>query len=213
MNNATSIFWFRQDLRLEDNPALNRAIENGQVMPIYIFSKNDNIGAASKWWLHHSLKSLNKSLNNHLNFYIGDAHEIILDLIKKHNITSLYWNRRYDPKQIKTDKIIKTYLSDIGVKVNSFNGSLLWEPWEVKKPDNSYYKVYSAFYRKARICEPAYPEKKPTLPNPTSAGNLSVDSVLESSCTLEYIPVLRSEPPSNSLAEAGYTKSLLKKEQ
>jgi len=51
------------------------------------------------------------------------------------------------------------------------------------------------------------------LPNPTSAGNLSVDSVLESSCTLEYIPVLRSEPPSNSLAEAGYTKSLLKKEQ
>ena len=72
--NKKFIMWFRQDLRISDNPALLTAIENGVVMPIYIFEEqvgdNRKIGSASKWWLHHSLESLNQSLDNKLNFYL-----------------------------------------------------------------------------------------------------------------------------------------------
>ena len=63
---SISIHWFRQDLRLSDNPALSDAAENGKILPIYILddvnSGEHKIGAASRWWLHHSLCELNKSL-------------------------------------------------------------------------------------------------------------------------------------------------------
>ena len=57
-----SIFWFRQDLRLADNPGLTEAISKGIVLPIYIYddinSNEYEMGSASKWWLHNSLKKL-----------------------------------------------------------------------------------------------------------------------------------------------------------
>ena len=61
-----SIFWFRQDLRIADNPGLTKAVEGGNVLPIYIYdnvnSKEYEMGSASKWWLHHSLVNLNNCL-------------------------------------------------------------------------------------------------------------------------------------------------------
>ena len=83
-NDALNIHWFRQDLRLEDNPSLCEAISKGRVLPIYILddinSAKDKLGSASRWWLHHSLVSLNKSLEGRLSIYSGDALEIIKDL-------------------------------------------------------------------------------------------------------------------------------------
>jgi len=65
-DNNIAIHWFRQDLRLSDNPALSKAVAAGTVMPIYILDDENAaeyaMGAASRWWLHHSLSSLNQSL-------------------------------------------------------------------------------------------------------------------------------------------------------
>ncbi|NBY35501.1 MAG: deoxyribodipyrimidine photo-lyase, partial [Alphaproteobacteria bacterium] len=72
MSNKPIILWFRQDLRLSDNPALDYAAKSLRpIIPIYILDVRANIGAASKWWLYHSLQSLAQSLNQKLNFFIG----------------------------------------------------------------------------------------------------------------------------------------------
>ena len=75
MTIPVSIMWFRQDLRVKDNPALNAACDMGKIVPIYIFDESAPDGrmpgGASKWWLHHSLKSLNKRLNGHLQIFKG----------------------------------------------------------------------------------------------------------------------------------------------
>ncbi|KKB96116.1 Deoxyribodipyrimidine photo-lyase [Candidatus Arcanobacter lacustris] len=141
-----SIFWYRQDLRIEDNPGLETAIAEGSVMAVFILDQH-LMGSASNWWLHHSLTSLNRSLNGCLNVYIGDSLTIIKELVTKHQIDKVFWNRCYEPERIKSDSLIKSSLIKMGVEAKSFNGSLLWEPWEVTKPDKTYYKIFTFYYR------------------------------------------------------------------
>ena len=78
--------WFRQDLRLSDNPALIEAVSSGEIIPIYILddinSHSEKIGDASRVWLHYSLLELNKSLNGNLRFFKRAAKEIISELIR-----------------------------------------------------------------------------------------------------------------------------------
>ena len=145
------IFWFRQDLRLIDNPALFEAAKLGKILPIYILDDENagtfKMGGASRWWLHHALESLNKSLGGKLNFFKGDAHAILKELASKHDIKSISWNRCYEPWRITRDRRIKESLTE-NIKIESFNGSLLWEPWQILKKDKTPYKVFTPFYRK-----------------------------------------------------------------
>ena len=160
-----SIHWFRNDLRINDNPSLNFAAENGKVIPIFIHDtvnntqKEFNIGEASAWWLHYSLDALNKSLDEKVNFFSGDPFKIIKLLIKNYDIESVSWNRCYSPWEIKRDTEIKTYLKEYNIKVRTFNSSLLWEPWEILKDDNSPYKVFSPFYKKGCLKNHPGPRK------------------------------------------------------
>lgn len=149
LTKKTTIFWFRQDLRITDNPGLFAASSNGDVLPVYILDDNDNpfkMGEAGRWWLHNSLIKLNKSLGFSINVYIGKSKDIIVNLAKKNNVDAVYWNRCYEPWRIKNDTDIKTALKELGVECKSFNGSLLWEPWEVLKKDGTPYKVFTPFY-------------------------------------------------------------------
>ena len=106
------------------------------------------MGSASRVWLHYSLKSLNKSLDDNLLFLSGDPLKLIPELIKLTGANSVYWNRCYEPWRITRDKKLKENLSNIHIEVKSFNSSLLWEPWTVTKLDGSPYKVFSPFYKK-----------------------------------------------------------------
>lgn len=146
------LYWFRQDLRLTDNPALLEAVKSGIVMPIYILDDINAgdfaLGGASRWWLHHSLISLDKSLKHNMQFFRGNPIDIIYELVKKHSIDEVYWNRCYEPWQTNRDKLIKQKLKDNNISAKSYNGSLLWEPWEVLKDDGTPYKVFTPFYRK-----------------------------------------------------------------
>ena len=149
------IQWFRQDLRISDNPALFAAANKGEVLPIYILDDDNagkyKIGSASRIWLHHSLEKLNESLEYKLRIFTGDAKEVIAQLLQKHDISAVYWNRCYEPWRIKRDQAIKEMLKRLGVEAHSFNGSLLIEPWELLKEDNSFYKVFTPFYKKAYL--------------------------------------------------------------
>ncbi|WP_330926193.1 deoxyribodipyrimidine photo-lyase [Candidatus Sororendozoicomonas aggregata] len=162
-----AIHWFRQDLRLSDNPALTKACEHDGVMPVYILDDQNAgdhaMGAASRWWLHHSLRSLGRSLDGNLSLYSGDPLAILSDLISRYGVSAVYWNRCYEPWCIDRDTAIKQSLASQGITVESFNGSLLWEPWDIRKNDGTPYKVFTPFYRKG--CMNAAPPREP-LPEP-----------------------------------------------
>ena len=172
-----NVMWFRQDLRLADNPALTNALEDGKTLPIFILdnvnSKEHVNGAASKWWLHHSLIKLNKSLKNKLCFFVGNPIDILDEIHKQFEISNIFWSRCYEPWRIKRDKKIKKYFNDQNVNVNTFNGSLLWEPWNIAKKDGTPYKVFTPYYRKGCLNsdKPRMPLPAPNLSNLISIDN------------------------------------------
>ena len=158
-----AVSWFRQDLRLSDNPALVKAAKHENVLPIYILDDvnlgEHVMGGASRWWLHHSLASLNDSLGGNLSIYRGDPLDILANIIVRFDVKSVYWNRLYEPWCIERDVKIKRFLKTKGIEVETSNGSLLWEPWTVHKSDGDPYKVFTPFYRKG--CLQAEPPRKP----------------------------------------------------
>lgn len=162
MSNA--LVWFRQDLRLHDNPAFFEACTNhDKVIPIYIFDeKNSALGGAQAWWLHHSLQALSNSLSAQFGLKLilrrGNPLEIILDLIKAVGVDAIYWNRCYEPKSIERDKKIKATLQGSEMDVFSFNGSLLNEPWTISNKNGDFFKVFTPYWktcRQALISQPA----------------------------------------------------------
>jgi deoxyribodipyrimidine photo-lyase len=166
MTSSPTIHWFRQDLRLSDNPALCAAAAAGAVVPIYILDDEtagqDRMGSASRWWLHHSLAALNLALDGKLLFFRGDAATILANLVTQIEAGGVYWNRCYEPWRITRDTALKKRLGDLGVTVESHNGSLLWEPWDIAKQDGTPYRVFTPFYR--RGCLSATPPRQPLGP-------------------------------------------------
>ena len=85
MKSFSTIHWFRQDLRLSDNPALTAACVAGNVLPIYILDDDnagpDSMGGASRWWLHQSLNALSSALKGRLYIFRGNPLEIIPALV------------------------------------------------------------------------------------------------------------------------------------
>jgi deoxyribodipyrimidine photo-lyase len=166
---AKAILWFRNDLRLSDNPALAKAVQIGDILPIYIYDDANPVdaepGSASRVWLHHSLDKLNQSLDGHLALFRGDPIEIIPKIVQKYEISHVNWNRQYEPWAMQRDTTVKKYLKDSGVNVESHNGSLLWEPRDITKADGTPYRVFTPFYRKGCLnaAEPRVPKPAPVI--------------------------------------------------
>ena len=161
------IYWFRQDLRLFDNPALTEAAKHQSVLPIYILDDENagkyTMGSASRWWLYYSLNALNSSLNNKLSVYYGDPQNILDDLLTRFDVEAVYWNRCYEPWRISRDVKIKKHLKSKDIAVYTYNGSLLWEPWQIKKNDGTPYKVFTPFFYRGCLnaVSPLVPKSKP----------------------------------------------------
>lgn len=145
-----TIMWFRQDLRLRDNPALCAAAAGGRVLPVYVLDDGNagewKMGGASRWWLHHSLSRLNESLNGGLWVLRGEAERELAGLCASLPVRKVVWNRCYEPWRRERDGRIKRTLGEAGVEAASFNGALLLEPWENTKADGTPYRVFTPFY-------------------------------------------------------------------
>ena len=192
MKKGTAIHWFRQDLRLSDNPALDSAAQYETLIPIYILDEVNSgefkMGAASKWWLHQSLTKLNESLDGKLLVYQGNPHEILNKLIEEQEVSYVTWNRCYEPWRVDRDKEIKRNFEDKNVDVESFSASLLWEPWTISKDDGTPYRVFTPFYKKGCLNseEPRLPAGKVDLSNLYSE-DLSSGSITD----LNLLPTIK----------------------
>ncbi len=174
----TVIFWFREDLRLIDNPGFIAAIDSGQpVLPVFILDEETTgirpLGGAMKWWLHYSLMSLASELTEAYNLPLilrkGLAKDVLHSLVKDTNADSIIWNRRYDPAGVAADKTIKSHFSEQGLSVASFNARLLTEPWEVLLKDGvSPYKVFTPYWKSCRAYLADHNGPDAPLPKPES---------------------------------------------
>jgi len=157
------IVWFRQDLRISDNPALMAAAETGAaVIPVYILDDDTpgtwKMGGASRWWLHHSLIALTAdlaSINATLLLRRGNAANVIQALVDETGAEQVVWNRCYEPFAIARDKAIKSALQAGGIATQSFNASLLHEPWTVSTKAGGPYRVFTPFWRACMQDRPA----------------------------------------------------------
>ena len=214
----TSIVLFRKDLRLTDNPALYAAAERGTVLPLYIAACTEKttfhpdemtddwpMGAASRWWLHHSLTALDQSLHEHgSHLHIGQSHhtaEYLLALCQHSNADAVFWNRRYAPHEINADKALKSQLKAAGIAVHSFNGNLLNEPWEVFNKQSLPYKVFTPYWRECRNhTTPPTPLPVPTINSPEPVNSPKPVNNLESTqadiaCkTIDSLQLLPTQP-------------------
>jgi deoxyribodipyrimidine photo-lyase len=163
-----SLHWFRDDLRLADNPALAAAVTAGPTLCLYILDEGEGrrpLGGAARWWLSRSLAALAASIEakgGELVLMRGDPAELIPKIAAAAKIGVVTWSRRYEAPAIALDKALKAELTDAGVRVESFNGHLLNEPWEVESKIGEPMKVFTPYWRAARARgEPAAPKPAP----------------------------------------------------
>ncbi len=165
MTNSISIVWFRQDLRIADNPALFEAAKSGSVLPIYILDdlapEPCKLGDVTKVYLYQALQYLDQSLDGHLNLYKSSPEKVISKLAKNYDINHIYWSRCYEPWLMADDEKLEHTLQTLNIRYTVFNGSYLWSPSEIAKEDGSYYKVFGAYKRKIMLFEPRKPLAKP----------------------------------------------------
>ena len=151
-----TIVWFRNDLRMADQPALHAAVERGEpVLCIFILEADNGLrplGAASRWWLHHSLDGLGADLAKAgaaLTLYAGAASDIVPALAEAAGAGALYFTRRYGGSSTALDDAIGTTVASKGCAVETFNGRLLHEPWDIKTKAGGNYNVYTPYWKAA----------------------------------------------------------------
>lgn len=160
-----SIWWVRDDLRLHDNPALRAAATDGEVIAVHVDEQIEGVrppGGATLWWLHHSLRALAGDLRRYgvpLVLAAGDPYDVILSIAGEASVDAVLWNRRYHEPKRTVDARLKSTLHDQNIRAESFNGSLLHEPWTVTTTQDEPFKVYSPF---ARACHAAHPPRDPS---------------------------------------------------
>lgn len=167
LNQAPTLVWFRQDLRLSDNPALAAAVERGSpVIPVFIWAPEEEgdwrPGAASQWWLSRSLAALNAELEKRSSRLIirrGPTGKALNDLLAESGATAVCWNRRYEPAAVARDAALKSHLRERGIATESFNGNLLFEPWTIRNGSGQPFRIFTAFWR-ASLTKPVAPPSK-----------------------------------------------------
>jgi deoxyribodipyrimidine photo-lyase len=173
------ILWFRQDLRLGDNPALVAAVATGRpVLPVYVLddaSAGDwALGGASRWWLHQSLKALDATLPGRLTLLSGSAEALILELVREVEAVGLFCNDGIEPWRLAQDRAIETVLREQGIDMHRSQTATLWEADSVLKADGTPYRVFTPFFRKACL-KKADPPREP-VPAPAAWRCVSCDA-------------------------------------
>ncbi|GAB3268280.1 deoxyribodipyrimidine photo-lyase [Sinomonas notoginsengisoli] len=151
---ATSLVWFRDDLRVRDNPALRAAQARGRVVALYVLDEESPgirpIGGAARWWLHHALEELAASLGQlgvPLVLRRGPAARVVPEVAEECRAGFVAWNRRYGGPERRADAAVKALVSRSGREPESFHASLLHEPWDVLTQQGTHYKVFTPFWK------------------------------------------------------------------
>jgi len=186
---SPAVVWFRDDLRLADNPALAAAVASGcPLICLYVHDEESEgvrpLGGASKWWLHGALGELEQSvhrLGGELVIMRGKASPILEEVATRTKAKFVSWNRRYDGASRAIDEKLEAALEGRGVTVESFGANLLHEPGTLATSSGEPFRVFTPFWRAARSAgEPRAP-----LPAPGRLRRYALPETLKGlTCTL-----------------------------
>lgn len=155
--NKVNVFWFRRDLRLEDNTGLHHALNSGlKVIPVFIFdteilnqlqNKNDK----RVDYIHQALQQVHKELKKHnsgLYVYYGNPKEVFEKIIQDFNIDTVFSNRDYEPQAIQRDRKIADLLLKHHIQFKNFKDQVIFEKNNILKNDLSPYTVFTPYSKK-----------------------------------------------------------------
>lgn len=181
MSQALHIFY--QNLRLKDNPSLISACSHDKLLCLYVLQEQGKwaVGAASKVWLHKSLESLSSDLKEHgikLHLAHGDFVKTILNYVKKHDITDVYFDKPIEPGVLDVDGL-ESSLKKLNVNFHVFHHSTLFQPKEIYTKSGDPYQVFTPFYRCClQQIEPPKPQSAPkSFPKNIHADSLLIDDL------------------------------------
>ncbi|GAA6770127.1 hypothetical protein AAGS39_08670 [Flavobacterium sp. CGRL2] len=151
-----SFFWFRRDLRLEDNNGLFHALQSEfPIIPLFIFDEDilDNLpkNDARVSFIYHSLQKINSELNTFESSILikkGKTQEVWKSLLEEFDIQSVFFNKDYEPFAIKRDNAIATVLKENKIECFSFKDHVIFEEKEITKADGLPYTVYTPYKNK-----------------------------------------------------------------
>ncbi|KAM7257135.1 hypothetical protein ACFE04_012876 [Oxalis oulophora] len=226
MSGEKTIVWFRRDLRISDNPALASAARNGCVLPVFIWCPKEEgqfyPGRVSRWWLKQSLANLKQSLNSLgadlLLIKSQNTLGTLLDCIDAYGATKLVFNHLYgmlwflfladenldflgviNPVSLVRDHNIKEKLSQLGISVQSYNGDLLYEPWEIYDENGHAFTTADAYWDKCLNMQTETVSHLPPWRLLLAAGTVANCSIDELGLENE------SEKSSNALLGKGWS--------
>ena len=184
-----AILWFRRDLRTRDNPALLAAAEGGRpIIPVYVVDDLDQ-GGASRWWLHHSLESLDRSLRPHGSrpvFRNGRPADVLGEIVARTGASDVYFNRRFEPAARRQEADVEQAIAGT-CGIHAFDGALLRYPDEPRTLSGKPFKVFTPYWKAATAMG------DPDRPGPAPAKLITMDGGLESP-DIHELGLLPSKP-------------------
>lgn len=185
MSPAPTLVWFRRDLRLADHPALAAALaRGGPVLPVFVLDDRPPWapGAASRWWLHHSLAALSDDLaarGGRLVLLRGAPEEELPRLATAIGAGAVMWNRRPEPPERDREARLGRALAGTGIEAREFPGDQLFEPGSVRSREGNPFQVFTPFWRAALASPPpAMPlPASPSLPPVAAPPGLALDEL------------------------------------
>lgn len=182
------LLWLTQDLRISDHMPLRDAVKQGyEVIPLYIYSEEDehpwSMGSASKWWLHHSLKSLCSSYEgkgSRLIIRKGKFLTVLKEMIEETGAEAIFYHKRVEPFARNSEDKLSGYFQKEGIGFHGYYDNLLFTPGSVLNGKNEPYQVYTPFYKAClKMPVPRPPIAQPDHLNKvnTSIQSLEVDEL------------------------------------
>ena len=156
MKEKLTVFWFRRDLRINDNHGLYKALsEKNKVLPIFIFDTKilNKLEKEDKRLtiILTALDRINDAMKRNrcnVGMYLGKPKAVFLTLLNKYNISKVITNKDYEPYAIKRDNRIKSFLNSRGIAFESFKDQVIFEEKEIVKDNGDPYKVYTPYANK-----------------------------------------------------------------
>ena len=188
MKNKISIFWFRRDLRIEDNVGLYNALESGHpVLPLFIFdtdilNKLENKNDRRVDYIHQALTAIDEKLktyNSVLKTFHGKPFDIFKSLQEEYDIQAVFCNRDYEPKAIERDTEIFNFFKAKNIPFKAYKDQVIFDKNEILKKDNTPYIVFTPYSKrwKEKINADDYQTYSPNYQNLLHVSNSDILSL------------------------------------
>ena len=208
-----NVFWFRRDLRLEDNVSLTAALQSGKpVVSIYIFDKNilDDLSSDDPRinFIYDSLHSINKELNKYgsgLLVLRGEPTKIWKQLISQYDIDSVFINKDYEPYSIQTDLLVESILKEKRISLIRKKDHVIFEEKEILKADNNPYTMFTPY--KNKWLEEFKKQERNRVSNVSTKNFVKSDNIFPSRADLKITKSLITVLPYNLSVIKEYNKT------